>query len=458
MKVTRYDGSDLRRVLTGMVTDTTVCARVSGQWPPGGLFDASWANLVGGWCVDHMRKYGQPPNGQLRGAFDQWAAGKSSDDKVVAAVEKFLRALSDAHEKQESSPSSDYLLDVAGRYFNKVRVRGVIEQAEEDLDANDVERAVGRLAGLSRVELGKGSLVKLSEDYDAWRQAFDADRQVQLIHYPGRLDDFLGSAMVRDALIAFMGPDKSGKSMWLLDAAYRAIRDRHRVAYFEAGDMSQDAVLRRLAQRATRRPIQAKRCKHPTEVDSDGNVKWEYRQFDKELTPSEVFKAIQKVTRKRDVLRLACYPNSSISVTGISSTLGDWEREGWVPDLVVIDYADILAPPVGVGETLDQIDVTWKHLRRMSQELHCLVLTATQSNAAAYGKQRVLGRQHFSGRKTKLAHVNGMIGLNVSPEDKKNGVTRLNWVVKRDGYYNERWAVPVAGCWAMCCPAVRSVQ
>ena len=169
------------------------------------------------------------------------------------------------------------------------------------------------------------------------------------------------------------------------------------------------------------------------------------------------YKAFRRICRGRDVFRLSCHANSSIGVDGITSILRGWQREKWIPDVVVIDYADILAPPFMVRESLDQIDVTWKLLRRMSQEFECLLLTATQSNAASYrAKDSVLTRQNFSGRKTKLAHVSGMLGINVTPDDKKKGIIRLNWVVRREGFFNEIQCVPVAGCFAICSPTMRS--
>ncbi len=456
LKTRRFDGGDLRKVLIGMVTDNTVCSRVASQWQPGGLFDSRWANLIGGWCVKYMNKYGEPPNGKLQGLFESWAEENEDRDKdTVKLVEKFLQAISDEY-ADDSERNSDYLIDVAGKYLNKVRLEQEMEQATEELERGNVDDAYNRLTGIARVEMGTGALVKPAEDYDVWRQAFDYDRRKPLVTYPGDLGGLVGNALTRDCLIAFMGPDKVGKSWWLLDLAYRGVRGRYRVAYIEAGDLCQDDVIVRLGQRTARQPLQGGWIERPTGFDKDYNVEKERKEFE-ELTPGQAYKAFRKITRGKDLFRLICHPNSSINVTGISSLLSDWEREGWVPDLVVIDYSDILAPPAGVRETLDQIDGTWKQLRRLSQELHCLVVTATQANASAYAeKGALLSRKHFSGRKTKLAHVNGMLALNVNSKDKEQGVTRVNWVVRRSGAYSENKCVHVAGCLALGCPVLKS--
>ena len=355
--------------------------------------------------------------------------------------------------------NSDYLIDRANRYFNKVKIRKLQASLEDEMQAGQVETAYNLVLDHTRVELGQGSLVKPAEDYEAWRDAFNPERTRSLFGYPGVLDGFLGSAMVRDSLLAFMAPDKTGKSFVLGDAAVRAVKTRLRCAYFDVGDMTQADILMRLGCRAARKPEKAGTIKLPLSLDAAGKVEFESRTFDNDLTPAEAFKAFKKVCRGKDLFRLSCHPNSSIDVMGIISILRDWAREGWVADVIVIDYADILAPPSGVRDTLDQIDLTWRQMRRMSQELHALVLTATQASALAYGnKVKALGKQHFSGRKTKLAHVNGMIGLNATPEDKRAGILRVNWVVRRRGRYNETSLMPIAGCLDLAAPFIRAPE
>src|SRR3972149_4567120 len=106
MKITRYEGGELRQVLAGMVTDQTLCSRVAAQWKDGGLFDASWANLIGGWCVKHLRRYGEPPNGQMRGLFNEWAAKGTRQEETIKALERFLSSLSEDHQRQGSPPTT----------------------------------------------------------------------------------------------------------------------------------------------------------------------------------------------------------------------------------------------------------------------------------------------------------------------------------------------------------------
>lgn len=155
-------------------------------------------------------------------------------------------------------------------------------------------------------------------------------------------------------------------------------------------------------------------------------------------------------------LRLSVHSNSSMTVQGLRVELAEWYRkDNWVPDVVIIDYADILAPPMGVADTRDQINATWKQLRRMSQELCCLVVTATQADTASYDVQTV-SMKNFSEDKRKNAHVTGTVGINQTAAEADIDVTRLNWVNVRDGDMKANQCVHVAGCRALSRMAVHS--
>ena len=452
MKTKRKDSTDPKIILAAMVADKTVCSRISSQWPQEGLFEDRDYNLIGSWCVKYHEKYGTPPNGQIESIFDNWA--ERADEPRVKGVERKLAYLSDLH-RQGKEHCSDYVLDMAGRYFMKVRLRQEWEHADDELDRNEVDQAFGRMSGLAKVELGMGSVIKPAEDYESWRASFDSQTVDPLFAYPGKLNAFLGPEMVRDNFVAFMAPDKSWKSFYLMDAAFRAVRNRRKVAYFECGDLGRDKLMRRMGSRAARRPVAACQIRIPVRVSHDGKTKSELVDYEEPLSPQESYRAFRKLCRGGDRWRLSCHANSSINLAGITSILRDWEREEFTADVVIIDYADILAPPIGVRETLDQIDDTWKHFRRLSQEFHCLALTATQSNAAAYSRSGLLGRRHFSGRKTKLAHVRAMVGLNVSEKDRKRGVTRINWIVRGEGENSENHYICVAGCPAIGNPVIK---
>jgi KaiC/GvpD/RAD55 family RecA-like ATPase len=456
MKTRKYEAAIPNRILSYMVLDDVVSCRIASQWRPEGLFDSPWSNLVGTWCVSYAKRFNKAPKKEMTSIFERWIERGIGDEKMVASVENFLYHLSDTYGDPEDLEHSDHILDLAGEYFNKVAMRRHVESIQADLERGDMKTIEESWHKFRSVNLGKGSYIDLTSDVMIHIHAMDRNRHTPLVTYEGRLGEFIGDALRRSTLYSIMAPDKAGKSCWLIDLAWRAVRNRKKVLFFDTGDSPKEEVISRFNSRILRSPIRSGRYLIPTGWKDDKVVR-EERNLE-ETDPIVAFRKLKKISRVPGSLRISCHDSSSINAEEIHSILQEIDRnEDWRPDVVVIDYADILAPPKGFRDTIDQIDETWKQLRRMSQERHCLVVTATQVAATAYGKESgLLGRKHFSGRKTKLAHVNGMLGINVSPEEKEEGRARVNWIVRRDAYYNESSYVRVAGNMAIGCPAIIS--
>lgn len=462
MKITKYEASELRLVLAGMVTDAHVLATVAPRWRDDvGLFDNRWANLIGGWAVAWYSQYNTAPGGNIEDVFDRWCAEGKRDDETVQLAEKFLRYLSDDYmERPVADRNTQYIIDRAGGYFEKCALKRLNEEIAEKLTTGDTGGIKKLITEFSPPNIGAGGFIEFG-DQDAIRTAFEHEDEC-LVKYPGPLGEFLGSEFCRDGLISFMAPEKRGKTWWLIDLAWRAMCQRRRVAFFQVGDMSQNQTLRRMGVRAARRPMVAKTVHIPTALYAGGEVDREERVFDRALSWKDAWAGAtrvieQKIKSKESFLRLSTHPNSSISAMGIRGLLLDWARLGWCADVVVIDYADILAPPVGTADTRDQINGTWKALRRISQEFHCLVVTATQADAASYA-QETLTRSNFSEDKRKLAHVTGMLGINQTEDEKEVGIMRLNWLARREAHYTESAVCWCAGCLDIGYPVIYSTM
>jgi hypothetical protein len=163
----------------------------------------------------------------------------------------------------------------------------------------------------------------------------------------------------------------------------------------------------------------------------------------------------KKIKSKKSYFKLSCHSNSTLSVRKIRSILADWEREDWVPDVIVIDYADILDMTYPGKEGRECINETWKQLRGISQDYHCLLVTATQANAAAY-ETKTLSQSNFSEDKRKIAHVTGMVGINFQEKEQDIDTVRLNWIVLRESKFNTKQCVHVARCLSIANPTVKS--
>lgn len=458
MKVVKKDNSNERRVLIAMIVDKAALAAIVAQWPQQkGLFSSRSSNLIAGWCITYFTKYQKAPGKEIEVLFDKWAE-RNHDKELVKVIEKFLGGLSDQYATLKKQANTDHTLDIASQYFRLCRLEELKAGMEAALELKDVDKAEKAMAAYQPIAIGETAGIDVLNDRAAFDKVFEEGNEV-LIKHKGPLGAFYDSTFERDGLVAFLAPEKRGKSFMLIDVAWRAMEQGRRVAFFSAGDMSQNQLQRRLLARAAKRPWKPQTIKLPVGIEPGDEVltTMEEKVYTDFMPTDQAWKAFQKKAAKLgpQPLRMACYPNDTATVGMISGVLDEWERQGWEADIVVIDYADILAPPHGFKESRDQINATWKHLRRLSQQRHICVVTATQSDAASYDTD-LLSRKNFSEDKRKYAHVTAMIGINQKEKEKERQLFRLNYLVLRESEFFESRCVYVAGCLGVVNPCMLS--
>lgn len=470
MQIREFDGEQERTILLGMILRPTLLSTVSSHWQ-GEMFASRWANLVGQWCVEHHRKYSKPPKTGIVNYFESWRA-KSRDEDTADVIRRFLETLSDEAERG-GLPSSTHLIDISAKFFNRVRFSRLAEEIQSCVETGDIHTAETKVSTFGKVEIGTDSYVDLLDDEQATYDTFDEEKQQSLFAYPGDLGNFFLHMLKRKKLVAFQAPEKSGKSFYLIDMAVQALKSRCRVAFFAVGDMSEDEMKERIAVRIAGHPSRSDgkwpfSVRIPKEIGilekgaEIPKMKYTEKTFDHPIDGDIAWKAFQKfcyktirAKRGNSFFRLACYPNDSINALGIRDKVLSWSSRGWHADVVIVDYADILAALPGIRESRDQHNATWKKLKALSQEMDCLVITATQSDAASYEK-RVQDRRNFSEDKRKNAHVNGFCAINVQGDEREAGLTRLSWTLNRDKKANPYRTIWVAGCLDIGAPAIVS--
>ncbi len=316
-------------------------------------------------------------------------------------------------------------------------------------------------------------------DEEGYLSSFGGEEASKLLIDYGKDSQALGQifddAFIRDSFVIFTGPQKSTKSFWLEDVAWRAAKQRNRVAYFQVGDMSKHQLVRRFSSRAASWPIRSTNggssVRWPCEVKvpssirrrrggdvTDVVVKHDTEVFKEILSGERGWKAMQDVMKKnikckRSFLRLSCHSMLSITVAGIRSIVEDWIAQGWVPDVVIVDYSDNIAPSDAKEDRRHQVNDIWGQLRRLSQDFHNLVVTATQTNVKAYNKLWI-DRTNFSEDNRKWNHINAAFGINSQDCERVEQVCRINCFMRREAEANSSVGPSVAACLPYCNPAV----
>jgi hypothetical protein len=129
--------------------------------------------------------------------------------------------------------------------------------------------------------------------------------------------------------------------------------------------------------------------------------------------------------------RIKAYPRFSANTGEIKRDLDLLEMvEGFIPDLIIIDYVDILKPEDSAISGIEKEDRSWIALARLAAERHTLVVTPTQVKIDAL-KTEVIDVTHMARWVGKLAHVDIMITLNQLEKEKPMGRARVGVIAHR---------------------------
>lgn len=152
------------------------------------------------------------------------------------------------------------------------------------------------------------------------------------------------------------------------------------------------------------------------------------------LDPSTVKAQQDKMRRlfRGGDVKIISLPAYSASVDDLELHLDNLAHyDGFEADVVIVDYADIVAPSKGIKDPRHQLDDTWKRLRRMAQARDIFVCTASQAAKATF--ERDVSQLDVAEDIRKLAHVTHMMALNQTPEESEQGVIRVSQIAIREG-------------------------
>lgn len=163
-----------------------------------------------------------------------------------------------------------------------------------------------------------------------------------------------------------------------------------------------------------------------------------------ELRQNKAVKQISAISKQfGNKVRAIKYPTKTANVARIRSDIQALEEnEGFVPDLIIIDYADILGKEDARESGRDAINATWEALKGMTDELHCCVVTASQSNRAGFDRENVT-QTNASEDIRKMAHADIWFGINQTPDEKRASIARISKIAVRDGEFDQYESVIV---------------
>jgi hypothetical protein len=475
----RVDTEVEQKILTAAITSTKFCREIFPVLHEKYFQDAHIVRVIR-WVREYYGQYQQAPEKHIQDVYKL----KQGEIKEAEAdlIKRFLTTLSERYEDLREF-NVEYVLDESLKYLNARALTVISDNVKLLLEAGHVDLAEDELQSFRRVKKETTSWID-PFDPKTVRNVFD-EEGVHLVNFTGKLGELLGD-FDRGWFVGFMAPYKRGKTWWLQETAILSLLNKYRVAFISL-EMGVNRVLKRMYSEITSMGAkegihyfpcfdcsknQRGTCDDPHRASRvsllgpDGKPRrffvgedygdykpCTYCRGKREYEPASWFEPYKRrALNARDVrktvhgwrgmfgsrLRVKSYPRFSANVSDIRRDLDALEySEGFIPDVIIVDYADILAPEnVGDTDRRSRIDDTWKTLGGMAEERHCLMVTATQSNRGSADKRNVMSTDVAEDIR-KMAHVDVMISLNQTSEEKRLGIMRVGIAAHRDADFEE---------------------
>jgi len=480
----KIDTTVEKRIITGMIVSKKFL-RELGPMIQDAFFQNEYAGTVASWCLEFYGAYEDAPFEHITDIFNNKRRELKEEDAEI--VEKLLGDISQRYDYSKGL-NVDYLLDQSIKYFTRRDLETRMAEAQYLLERNFIEEAqkvieerkiLGRLTSKAVDPFDQSSVDEVFEEME------------DFLVLPGQLGRFLHN-FDRDWLVGIVGPFKRGKTWMLQEFALAALLSRLRVVFFSL-EMSYKQMNKRIYQRLTGTKqkeggktlvpcfdclknqdnscklkqrmspigIRSRSGNKPLNFDpkspyksctacrgtSDFICDFWFNEIDvQDFSQYYINKQIKAYRKKfKHTLKVISYPRFGANTDDIKRDLDELEaKEEFVPDVIIIDYADILRPEQGASATgIEAIDLTWKCLGNLAMTRHCLTVTGTQATRDALEAMQVR-QKHTSLWIGKLAHVDAMLSLNQTEQEKEQGIMRVGTMAHRHEEFHE-----MASCYVL---------
>ena len=138
----------------------------------------------------------------------------------------------------------------------------------------------------------------------------------------------------------------------------------------------------------------------------------------------------KKIDALKGTLLIKYFPTKSASVQTLTSHLSQIEIQGNKPDLVIVDYADILK---GVGsEKRHILENIYEDLRGLAGEIECPIWTASQANRSSL-EEEVIDATKVAEAYSKVMIADFVVSVSRKVEDKIANTSRFHVIKNRFG-------------------------
>ena len=228
------------------------------------------------------------------------------------------------------------------------------------------------------------------------------------------LDKYIGGGLAGGEMAIVLAPPGGGKSMALVKFASTALLDGKKVVYYTL-ELSEKVVSQRFDA-----------CINQIKIKDV----WEFPDIVRE-NATEIYKKGGKLVVKE-------FATGNATVNTLMAHLRTLEmNEGFIPDIIFIDYADIMKPLTVFSEKRHSLTSIYEGIRGLAVEMGIPIWTASQTNRMGMNKDK-FGLDVIGEALGKAATADLVLGIGRPDEGKENHEATFGILKNRngaDGFY-----------------------
>jgi len=347
--------------------------------------------------LDYRQKYGVHPSYEILATIF-----KSGITEYDAAVQKQVRDYYTRIISTSMVDGAEFVKDTAMDFCRKQ----VLKQA--------MMKSVGLLKSSSFDEISKviNDALKLGSDNNFghdWMADFESRFQLKARNPVStgweRMDALCKGGLGKSELGVVIAPTGAGKSMVLVHLGSQALKEGKTVVHYtlELGDT---VVGQRYDSCITGIPLN-----------------------DLMMNKEEIFDQISDIEGNLIVKE---YPTKSATTQSIKNHLDKLKKRGIHPDMVIVDYADLLRPVKARNEKRHELESLYEELRGIAQTMECPIWTASQTNRSGLNAE-VITMEAISEAFNKCFVSDFIFTVSRTVNDKKANMGRIFLAKNRNG-------------------------
>jgi len=389
------------KIFQGMLTDTQWAAQMVEVMRPN-FFDVEYLRYLCERYFAYYEKYKSFPTLGLLVTLVRDELAETSDHILRDQVVDYLIRM-----KANPNPGDvGYVKDKSLQFCKQQAFKQALEKAIDLIQGDNFDKVMELMKGAMAVGMPHSTGHDFFKDFEARFQK--QSRNVVSTGFK-QLDDKLifNGGVGRGELACCIAATGVGKSHWLVAMGAAALRQGKNVVHYTF-ELTETAVGIRYDSNL---------------VGVPSNDVQDHKE------------TVMKVYASKDFGRLIIkeYPTGSASVMTLRNHIEKLSLKGFKPDLVIVDYADIMRAAGKSYEDLrHELKMVYEELRNLAMELQLPIWTASQSNRSG-AVADIVGTENMSESYGKAHVADILISISRKADEKASGAGRLFVAKNRAG-------------------------